>query len=353
MARRSAIASAATISITATIAIAAATTNAGAAGASDFYAGKQIVFLIGGNPGGGYDLYARALSRHMGKHIPGHPGFIVRNQPGAGSGTAAAYLASVAPKDGSIIGAIYPGVIVAPLLDGKAQGLFDPQAFKYLGSADSGTRVCITYVDSKIKTFDDARKSKAIMGASAAGGSTRDYAYMNANAAGAKFEVVSGYKGTVDIFLAMERGEVDGMCGLDWSSLKSQRPDWLRDKKLNIILQNGAENDPELDKLGAPGVWKYVEKEEDRKAIEMIVSQQVFGRPYLAPPGISPGRLKILRDAFSATVTDPEFMADAEKLHLDVTPSSGEKVQAVVEKLYSAPKSVVERARQLISPPAS
>ncbi|MDB5641709.1 MAG: Tripartite-type tricarboxylate transporter, receptor component TctC [Hyphomicrobiales bacterium] len=322
------------------------------AAANDFYAGKQIVFLIGGDAGGGYDLYARALSRHMGRFIPGAPIFVPRNQPGAGSGTAAAYLASVAPKDGTYIGAVFPGVIIGPLLEEKQQGLFDPTKFVYLGSADSGTRVCVTYQNSKIKTFEDAQKNKVIIGASAAGGSTRDYAYLHVNAAGAQFNVVSGYKGTVDIFLAMERGEVDGMCGLDWSSLKSQRPTWVSEKKINILVQNSIDPEPELERMGVPPIWKFVKSEQDRQAVEMVFSQQIFGRPYLAPPGANPAQVKVLRDAFMTTVKDPEFLADAEKSRLDVTASSGERVQGVVEKLYSSSKETVKRAKEIISPPS-
>jgi tripartite-type tricarboxylate transporter receptor subunit TctC len=326
------------------------TTLAAPAAANDFYAGKQIIFLIGGDAGGGYDLYARALSRHMGRFIPGAPPFVPRNQPGAGSGTAAAYLASVAPKDGTMIGAVFPGIIIGPLLEEKQQGLFDPTKFVYLGSADSGTRVCVTFQTSKIKTFDDAQKNKVIIGASAAGGSTRDYAYLHVNAAGAQFNVVSGYKGTVDIFLAMERGEVDGMCGLDWSSLKSQRPSWVSEKKINILVQNSLDPEPELDRMGVPPIWKFIKSEEDKKAVEMVFSQQIFGRPYIAPPGANPAQVKVLRDAFMATVKDPEFLADAEKSRLDVTPSAGERVQGVVEKLYATPKETIKRAKEIISP---
>ena len=320
--------------------------------AADFYAGKQLVFLIGGDAGGGYDLYARAISRHMNRFIPGNPVFVARNQPGAGSGTAAAYLASVAPKDGTMIGAVFPGVIIGPLLEEKQQGLFDPTKFIYLGSADSGTRVCVTYENSKIKTFEQAQTNKVIIGASAAGGSTRDYAYLHQNAAGANFNVVSGYKGTVDIFLAMERGEVDGMCGLDWSSLKSQRPSWVAEKKINILVQNGLESEAELDKMGVPTLWKFIKKDEDKRAVEMVFSQQIFGRPYLAPPGTNADQVKILREAFMKTVKDPEFQADAEKSRLDVTPSSGERVQSVVEKLFATPKETIKRAKEIISPPA-
>ncbi len=321
------------------------------ASANDFYAGKQIVFLIGGDAGGGYDLYARSLSRHMGRFIPGNPTFIARNQPGAGSGTAAAYLSSVAPKDGTMIGALFPGVIIGPLLEEKQQGLFDPTKFVYLGSADSGTRVCVTFGSSKIKTFEDAQKNRVVIGASAAGGSTRDYAFLHRNTAGAQFDVVSGYKGTVDIFLAMERGEVDGMCGLDWSSLKSQRPAWVKEKKINILVQNGLDSEPELDQLGVPNLWQFIKSEADRKAVEMVFSQQIFGRPYIAPPGANPAQVKVLREAFMKTVKDPDFLNDAEKSRLDILPSSGERVQEVVEKLFATPKETIKRAKENISPP--
>ena len=176
---------------------------------------------------------------------------------------------------------------MGPLLDDRAQALYDPTRFQYLGSADNATRVCISHARSRVRSFEEALAHKAIMGASAAGGSTRDYANMHRKTTGAMFELVAGYKGTADIFLAMERGEVDGMCGLDWASLKSQRPDWVRDKTVNILVQVGLEPDAELTRLGVPQIWKYVKSEDDRKAVELIIGQQVFGRPYLAPPGVA------------------------------------------------------------------
>ncbi|HEY6995876.1 MAG TPA: hypothetical protein VH397_19400, partial [Xanthobacteraceae bacterium] len=205
-----------------TIALAACILAAPAS-AADFYAGKTIDFIIGSDAGGGYDIYARAIARHLPRFIPGNPAIVPKNQPGAGSGRAAAFLYGVAPKDGTVIGAVFPGAIIGPLLDDRAQALYDPTKFQYLASADSATRVCITRERSEIKRFEDALAHKTIMGASAAGGSTRDYANMHRKTTGAKFDLVAGYKGTADIFLAMERGEVDGMCGLDWASLKSQR----------------------------------------------------------------------------------------------------------------------------------
>ena len=270
--------------------------------------------------------------------------------PGAGSGTAAASLYRLSPKDGTVIGALFPGVIVGPLLEDRAQNLFDPNKFEYLATADSGTRVCITGPMSRVKTFEDAQKQKTVIGASAAGGSTRDYAAFHKNAAGAQFDIVSGYKGTADILLAIERGEVDGLCGLDWTSLKSQRPTWLEQKTVNILVQDGIDTEHELDALGVPPIWKFITKESDKAPVELIVSQQVFGRPYVAPPGVPAEQVKMLRDAFEAVMKDEAFLADARQGRLDISPLRGEKVQEVVAKLYAAPKEVVQRAKQLITP---
>jgi len=318
--------------------------------AADYYAGKKVDFVIGSDAGGGYDVYARNIGKHLGRFLPGNPNVVPRNMPGAGSGTAAATLFRVSAKDGTVIGALFPGVIVGPLLEDRAQNLFDPNKFEYIGTADSGTRVCITGPMSKVKTFEDAQKQKTVIGASAAGGSTRDYAAFHKNAAGAQFDIVSGYKGTADILLAIERGEVDGLCGLDWTSLKSQRPTWLEQKTVNILVQDGMESEHELDALGVPLIWKFIAKETDRAPVELIVSQQVFGRPYVAPPGVPAEQVKMLRDAFEAVMKDEAFLADAKQGRLDISPLRGEKVQEVVAKLYAAPKDVVQRAKQLITP---
>lgn len=317
---------------------------------ADFYAGKSITMLIGSAPGGGYDVYARTIIRHMGRYIPGSPDIVPRNMVGAGSATAAAAIYTTAPKDGTWIGAIFPGVIIGPILDPMPQSLFDPTKFIYLGSADSGTRVCITGATSKVKTFKDAQSQKTIMGASAAGGSTRDYAYMLNKVAGAQFEIVSGYKGTADLFLAIERGEVDGMCGLDWSSLKAQRPDWVREKKINILTQTALEAEPELTKLGVPMMWDAVKADLDRKAAELVVSQQIFGRPYIVPPGTPAAQVKILREALMKTLADKQFLAEAEKARIDIAPSSGETVQDLVTRIFATTPDVVDRAKAIIKP---
>ncbi len=320
------------------------------AASQEYFSGKTIEFLVGSDPAGGYDTYARILARHIPRYIPGAPIIAVRNQPGAGSARTAGIIARISPKDGTSVGVIFPGVVVGPLLDTKQKWQFDPSQFVYMGSADSGTRVCITYATSKIKTFEDARNNKTIVGASAQGGSTRDYAYMLNHAAGAKFEVVSGYKGSADILLAMERGEVDGLCGLDYSSLKSQRGAWLAEKKVNIIMQTAIDAEPDLDRLGVPIVWKYVSDEGDRRAVELIVSQQIFGRPFILPPGTAPEAVKILRDAFIKALADKELLADAVKARIDIQPSDGETVQALVQKLYQLPQATLDRAQRIIQP---
>jgi Tripartite tricarboxylate transporter family receptor len=320
------------------------------ASAADYYAGKTIDFLIGGDVGGGYDIYARVISRHLPRFIPGNPAIVPKNQPGAGSGRAASFIYGVAPKDGTVIGAVFPGAIMGPLLDDRAQPLYDPTKFQYLASADNATRACITHARSRIRTFDDALMQKAIMGASAAGGSTRDYINMLKKTTGVLFDLVGGYKGTADILLAMERGEVDGMCGFDWASLKSQRPDWVRDRTVNILAQINLEPEAELTALEVPQIWHFIKSADDKKAVELIIGQQVFGRPYLAPPGVAAEPLGLLRAAFAATMQDKDFLADAERTRIVVVPSSGERVQRLVGELYASPKATVERAKELVKP---
>jgi len=332
------------------VALAAATLPAFPAAAADYFAGKSIDLLIGAPPGGGYDIYARALARHYGRHIPGHPLIVAKNMPGAGSARAAGYISAVAPKDGTAIAAIFPGAVVGPLLDEKAEALFDPTKVLYLGTANNGTRVCVARKDSKLRTFDDALTNKAVFGGVSNNDSTRDYGFMHKKTTGARYDVVTGYSGTAELALAMERGEIDGACGWDWASFKSQRPDWIRDGKANVILQDGLEPNAELSRMGVPSVFDYVKNEDDRKAVELVISQQVFQRSYILPPGLPAERLDMLRSAFDATMADQQFLDDADKMRIDISPLPGTKVQALVQKLYATPKDVVIRARQIIAP---
>lgn len=318
------------------------------AAAQDFYQGKTIQFIVGGAPGGGFDTYARVISRHMAKYIPGKPSIIPQNMPGAGSRKAAAYMYTVAPKDGRAIAAIFPGAIMAPLLDDRRKAKFDATLFNYLASAAKGTRVCVTWHASKTKTYDDARTRQTILAASQRGGATRDFPAFQNKLTGTKFKLVSGYKGTKDMIIAMERGEVEGLCGYYWSSLKTQKADWVRDGKLNILVQMAMEPHPELTKMRIPQIWKYVKGEEDRQLIELLLSQQIFGRPYIAPPGVPLERVAALRKAFSAVFADKGFRKDAKRARLAISPSSGSEVQSLVAKLYKTPKKIVDRAKEAI-----
>jgi tripartite-type tricarboxylate transporter receptor subunit TctC len=322
--------------------------SAAPAAAQDYYAGKTIELIVGGGAGGGYDIYARVVARHIGRFIPGNPNIVVKNMPGASSNKAAQYITAIAPKDGTSVGAIMPGAIMGPLLDERAAPLFDPTKVRYIGTANSGTRVCVTLKGTKISTFEDAQKVKAKFGGSGPNDSTFEYGNLHRNTSGAAFDVVAGYRGTPDMALAMERGEIDGICGWDWSSFKSQKPDWLRDNKANVLLQVSIDPHPELTKMGVPTVWKYVKNEDDRKVVELVVSQTIFHRSYIAPPETPPAQLEILRTAFDRTMEDKQFLADAEKSRVDIEPLSGAKVQDVIAKLYTTPKDVVERARKAI-----
>jgi tripartite-type tricarboxylate transporter receptor subunit TctC len=320
------------------------------ASAQDFFAGKSIELLVGAPPGGGYDIYGRVVARHIGRHIPGKPNIVPKNMPGAGSARAAGFIANIAPKDGTVIANIMPGAVIGPMLDPKAEKLFDPTQVMYIGNVNNGVRVCVSGSHSKIKTFDDARKLKAVFGGGQANDSTRDYGFLHRKTTGAKWDVVTGYKGTSDLSIALERGEIDGFCGFDWASLKSQKPAWVRDKMVNVLIQDAIEPIEELTNLGVPHIMKYAPDDTTRKVLELILSQTVFHRSFIAPPGTTPANLAILRRAFDATMKDPQFLADADKLRIDVAPLSGARVQEVVRNLYASSPQVVDLARAAINP---
>lgn len=320
------------------------------AAAQDFYAGRSIDLLVGAPPGGGYDIYGRAVARHLGRHIPGNPTIVPKNMPGAGSARAAGFLSKIAPKDGTVIANIMPGAVIGPLLDPNTEKLFDPTAVQYIGNVNNGVRVCVSRGGSVIKNFDDARTKKATFAGAGKNDSTHDYGFMHKHTTGAIWNMVLGYKGTADLSLALERGEIDGFCGFDWASLKSQRPNWVRDKTVHVLIQDAIEPLDELTQLGVPHIMKYARDETTRKVLRLILSQTVFHRSFIAPPNTTPANLAILRKAFDETMQDPQFLADAKKLRIDVAPLSGERVQQVVKELYEAPHEVVELARKAINP---
>ena len=322
------------------------------AAAQDYYAGKTIDFVIGGNPGGGFDIYARALTRHLPRHIPGTPAIVAKNMPGAGSTKAGVHVSTIAPKDGLTLGAVTPGAITGPLLDDKPSGLFAPNKVQWIGSANSSTRICATFERSKIATVADMFTHRTVIGGGSYGDATHDYAHMIRKTTDAKIDVIGGYKGTLDTTLALERGEIDGMCGWDWSSAKSQKPEWIRDGKLNFLLQISPQGhvNEELTKMGVPTLWQFVKDDESRRVVELIVSQQAFQRPYFIAMGTPDAYVTILRKAFDDTMQDAGFLADAQKLRIDVSPLPGATVQDLVQKFYATPKNIVEQGRRAIKP---
>jgi tripartite-type tricarboxylate transporter receptor subunit TctC len=313
-----------------------------------FYEGKTIHLIVGTETGGGYDIYARTVARHIGRHIPGKPHVIVQNMPGAGSAKAADFLFSLAPKDGLTIGLIFPGMVIEPLMQpGKFR--FDPTKYEYLGTADSGARLCITHRSSKIKTFDDALKMPSLFGGTAPGSSTTDYAQLLINLAGTKMKIVNGYVSTVDTVLAAERGEIDGLCGYDSSSFRAQKPDWFNTPEAQMIVHASIEPFPELTKMGVPHIWQYVSGE-NRRIAEVILAQQEFHRPFITPPGVSKERLAVLRTAFMATMNDPQFLEDAKLMKLTIAAKDGETVAGLVQKMYGSSPELLDKVRRALKP---
>jgi tripartite-type tricarboxylate transporter receptor subunit TctC len=336
--------------MTALIATTIAACVAAPSAAQEFYAGKTLTIVVANPAGSGYDAYARLLGRHIQKHIPGRPNVIVQNMPGAGGIKATDFTANVAPKDGTVITLTMPGALVDPLTGDRTRFRYDPVRFAYVGTMDSGTRLCMTANASKVRSIEEARQTKTIMAATQAGSSAYDYPHFINSLAGTQFNVVTGYAGPADLFLAAERGEADGLCGIDISTFTSLRPGWLTgEKKGHAMLQVGLEPNATATALGFPSIWSYV-KLEDKPLVELIVTQQVFQRPFLAPPGTPDPQIKVLRSAFIAAVNDSALLTEAKKSKLELNPRSGEEVEALVNKMYSAPAALIQRMSKVIRP---
>jgi len=309
-----------------------------------FYKGKQINIVIGSSAGGGYDTYARLLARYFGGFIPGNPTIVPQNMTGAGSNRAAAFVYGVAPKDGTTIGAIFPGAVLQPLV-GDVQVQHDPTKFIYLGSANSDQYVCFVRADAPVKTFGDALSRELIVGASNEGGTTRDLPTLFNNVLGTKFRIVTGYAGSREIILALERNEVQGVCGIGWTGIATMHPDWFSRGTIKVLAQLGIKGHPELNRLGAPLAIDFAKTADDRQVMELILSQSIFGRPFVLPGGVPAERVAALRKAFMVSWQNKNLLAEAEKMKLDIEPLSGDDLQALVRHIYSAPATIVERAR--------
>jgi tripartite-type tricarboxylate transporter receptor subunit TctC len=313
---------------------------------SDFYRGKTVTIIVGYTAGGGYDIYARALARHMGKHLPGNPSFIVQNLTGAGSLNAANHIYNVAPKDGTVFGTFARGLAIEPLI-GTAKVQFDATRFTWLGSGTNEISICATWHTSPVKTWADALKTTFAVGGEGAGSDPDTYSALIRNVFGAKLKLVTGYHGTSDIILAIERGEVDGRCGWSWSSIKSTRAAWITEKKLNYVTHNSEQKAEELPHV--PSIMDFANNRQ-KQVIRLVTSRQVMGRPFAAPPGVPEDRKQALRRAFDDTLKDPAFLDEAGKLKLEVNPVSGAEVDKLVAELYRTPKDIVEEARKAIAP---
>jgi tripartite-type tricarboxylate transporter receptor subunit TctC len=312
-------------------AIAAIPERAQADAVSDFYRGKTVTIIVGYTAGGGYDLYARALGRHMGKHLPGNPNFIVQNITGAGSLNAANHLYNVAAKDGTVFATFGRGLPMEPLI-GTAKVQFDATKFTWLGSGANEISICATWHTSPVKTWADMLKTSFAVGGEGAGSDPDSYSLLVRNIFGAKLKLVSGYHGTSDIILAIERGEVDGRCGWSWSSIKATRMSWYEQKIVHVLMQFSLAKHADLPQI--PLITDLARTPEQQRIFKLIFARQVMGRPYMAPPGIPADRAAALRKAFMDTMADKEFLAEAEKAKFEITPVSGEKVATLVEEIY-------------------
>ncbi|MDB5571354.1 MAG: efflux transporter protein [Hyphomicrobiales bacterium] len=319
---------------------------ASAQDAGSFYKGKQITIIVGSSPGGGYDTYARLIARHMPKHIPGAPTVIVQNMPGAGSNVAANYIYNVAPKDGTIIGAYQSGVVLEPLL-GKTPIKHDPSKSIYLGSANDDVYICLARADSKVHEFKDLFSNELLVAASQSS-STSDYPAVINAVLGTKFKIVSGYPGSREISLAVERGEAQGACGLAWPSINVTQPGWFNSGAVKVIVQTHATGHPELNAKGVPLAHTFARNDDERAMLDLFFSQSRFGRPYVVAPEVPKDRVAVLRKAFADSMADPELRAEAARARLDAEPVLGEDLQTLVAKVYASPPAIIARTRKAV-----
>jgi tripartite-type tricarboxylate transporter receptor subunit TctC len=321
------------------------------AGAQDdvaaFYRGKQLRMIVGSAVGGGYDLFARIVARHIVHHIPGSPGIIVQNQPAAGGVVMTNQLYGQGPKDGTVIGVPINGLPTAPLLQSGTQ--FDPERLIWLGSTNREAYVAFVWHTVPVTSITELTSKEVVVGATTPGTTMVDFPLLVNDVLGFKFKVVRGYQGTPQINLAIERGEVEGMGGLGWASVKAQTPHWISERKIKVLAQYGLKRHSELSDV--PTMLELAKSDADRQAMTMLFARTEYGRPYFLPPDVPPPRVAALRRAFDATMKDPAFVAEAAKLQFDVDPLTGEQVQVLVAQLAATPREVVARVRAALEAP--
>jgi tripartite-type tricarboxylate transporter receptor subunit TctC len=314
---------------------------------ADFYRDKTLTIVVGHEAGTGYDIYARTLARHIGQHMPGNPNVVTQNMPGAGGLNAANWLYNVAPKDGLVIAIFATEAALQPLFGSKL-AKFDPVKFSWVGNLDESVATCVVSEKSGITSLDQMFQRETLIGATGATSPTSSFAFGLANFVGAKVKIVQGYKGSADLKIAMQRGEIEGACGVSLSTLKSQWKDDLQSGRAKPIIQFALKKSAELP--GVAHVYDYAKSPEDRELFDIAFGLHVLGRPVLGPPALPAERLQAVRAAFMKTVQNPEFIADVEKAGLSLTPSSGEEVETLVARFFSYPPSIIERARAGVHP---
>ncbi len=308
---------------------------------SDFYRGKELRLVISTTAGTGYDTYARTVGRHLAKHIPGNPAIVPQNMPGAGGLTAANYLYAVAPKDGTVFGMIQNTVPFEPFFENKAAH-FDAAKYNWLGTPATEVGMYIVYHTSKIKTLRDAQTQEMIAGTTGTASTPALYGRLFNQILHMKTRLVAGYPGQLELLLAMEKGEIDGMTSPFWSSLKIQRPTWVPQKLIQVLFQYG--NAPHPDLKGVPFAGDLLDNAADKLLLQAASAPLGIGRPFAAPPDLPAERVKALRDAFAATFRDPQFVAECEKQGIDCTDTrTGEQLEALIKEAYGVPDEIKRR----------
>jgi tripartite-type tricarboxylate transporter receptor subunit TctC len=311
---------------------------------ADFYRGKTLRIFVGYGPGTGYDVYARLLGRHIGKHLPGQPAIVIQNMPGAASLTMTNYLYNVAPRDGTAIGLPARGLFIEPLF-GNDNAKFEARKYTWIGSMSRDTALCFSWHTSGIKTIQDAMKREVLVGSSGVNGSSHQMPMLVNAFLGTKFKPLLGYVDSAGVGLAMEREELEGYCSFTWGSIKSARPKWIEEKLINILLQLTVRKNRELPHI--PMASDLTKDEAARQAFGFVFADQEMGRPVTGPPDVPADRVAALRQAFDASMKDPELLADAARMAIDIDPIDGTAVEDVLARIYATPKEVIERVKAI------
>jgi tripartite-type tricarboxylate transporter receptor subunit TctC len=326
--------------VTACILLSLAAFAAQADPVEEFYRGRQLSLYIGFDAGGGYDLTARALAQHMGRHLPGNPTIVPRNMPGAGSLKLANYLYGVAPRDGSEFGLFARTMPLEPLIGKDAT--FDARRFGWLGSPSNEVSTCVAWHTAPVQSAQDLLTTELITGGTGASSPSTVFPNILNAVLGTRIRVINGYGGSTDALLAMERGEVTGNCAWGWVPMKATKGDWLRDRKITVLLQLGMKKAPDHPEV--PLALDLARTDKDRQLLELVFAPQIFARPFTAPPGLAPERLAALRRAFAATLTDPAFLRDADRQQLEIDFVSPQEIEALLARLYASPPDLIARA---------